>query len=160
MRHTAVLVLGCVLLALLIACGGGSQTADIPTPEAKVVVEAGIEPTPKNGPAKSVPSTPAQVRSTATPLTRFTLMPMSTPTLSAKSEELNNPDETEAEGLNNPSQETQVLDQQEAGMAKQETVFWNDRPLSLPDCTTDFKFSHQWRAPKMCSRYILALVLT
>jgi len=43
-RHTAVLVLGLMLVAV-VACGGGSQTADTPTPETKVVAKAIVEAT-------------------------------------------------------------------------------------------------------------------
>ena len=59
-RHKAVLVLGFVLLAVVMpACGGGSQTADIPTPEAKVVAKTIAQPTATPTAASTqVPPTP------------------------------------------------------------------------------------------------------
>ena len=57
MRHTAVLVLGCVLVALVMACAD-TQTADTPTPEAKVVAKADVEPTPTK--AAEPTATPTQ----------------------------------------------------------------------------------------------------
>ena len=62
-RHTAVLVLGLMLVAV-VACGGGSQTADTPTPETKVVAKAMVEATAQAFPtATPVPQT---VRTTPT----------------------------------------------------------------------------------------------
>ena len=71
-RHKALLLLGCVLLAVMLAaCGGGSQTADVSTPEAKVVAKVEIEPSPTNEPSKSEPANPStpEPSSTETPLT-------------------------------------------------------------------------------------------
>ena len=50
-RHTAVLVLGLMLIAV-VACGGDTQTADIPTPEARAVAKVDLEPSPTNEPSK------------------------------------------------------------------------------------------------------------
>ena len=44
MRHTVLLVLGFVLV-VVVACGDGSQIADTPTPETKVVSNAMVEAT-------------------------------------------------------------------------------------------------------------------
>ena len=69
-RHTALLILGCLLLAVVGACGGGTPKDDIPTPEAKVVAKAEVEPSPTSEPPKpepTKPSTPTEVPPTATP---------------------------------------------------------------------------------------------
>jgi hypothetical protein len=55
MRHTALLVLGCSLLALG-ACGGGTPTDDIPTPEAKVAAKVEVGPSPTKEPPKVEPT--------------------------------------------------------------------------------------------------------
>jgi hypothetical protein len=73
---------------------------------------------------------------------------MSTPTLSAKSEERYNSDEIEAGEPNDMSQETLVSDQGNTGTVNQETVFWNEPELGLPDCTNDFKFTHRLANPE------------
>ncbi len=76
-RHKAVLVLGFVLLAVVMpACGGGSQTADIPTPEAKVVAKTIAQPTATPElTATEVSPTPTQVPPTATPTAASTQVP-------------------------------------------------------------------------------------
>mgnify|MGYP000232838503 CR=1 FL=1 len=45
-------------MAVLVVCGGGSQIADTPTPEAKVVAKADVEPTPTK--AAEPTATPTQ----------------------------------------------------------------------------------------------------
>ena len=55
MRYTAVLVLGFVLLAVVMACGD-TQTADTSTPEAKVVAKVEVNPSPTNEPSKLEPT--------------------------------------------------------------------------------------------------------
>mgnify|MGYP000695777285 CR=1 FL=1 len=40
MRHTAVLVLGCVAVALVVACGGTPQPTPTPTLDVEATVEA------------------------------------------------------------------------------------------------------------------------
>ena len=71
-RHKTLLILGCLLLAVVMAaCGGETQMADIPTPEAKVVAKVEVEPSPTNEPSKSEPANPStsEPSSTETPLT-------------------------------------------------------------------------------------------
>ena len=46
-------------MLLLVACGGGIQIADTPSPEAKVVAKAIVEPTPTNEPPKAEPTKPS-----------------------------------------------------------------------------------------------------
>ena len=64
MRHTAVLVLGCTLAALVMACGD-TRTADTPTPEAKVVAKVEVEPSPTLTTA-SIPLTATSIPPTQT----------------------------------------------------------------------------------------------
>jgi len=45
-------------MLLLAACGGGTQTADTPSPEAKVVAQAIAQPTPTKEPPKPEPTRP------------------------------------------------------------------------------------------------------
>ena len=70
-RHKALLALGCLLLAVMLAaCGGGSQVVDIPTPEAKVAAKVEVEPSSTKAPPKpesTNPSTPTETAPLATP---------------------------------------------------------------------------------------------
>ena len=43
MKHTAVLVLGCVAVALVVACGGTSQPAPAPTLDVEATVQARLK---------------------------------------------------------------------------------------------------------------------
>ena len=63
-RHKALLVLGCVLLAVVMACGD-TRRADTPTPEAKVVAKVEVEPslTPTTA---SIPPTATSIPPTQT----------------------------------------------------------------------------------------------
>jgi len=63
-RHIAVLVLGCLLVALVVACGD-TRTADTPTPEAKVVAKVEVEPSPTPTTA-SIPPTATSIPPTQT----------------------------------------------------------------------------------------------
>ncbi len=60
-------------MLLLAACGGGSQIADTPTPEAKVVAKAIAQPNPTKEPPEPEPTTPPIPKPTSTPT------PMPTP---------------------------------------------------------------------------------
>ena len=78
-RHTTVLVLGFVLVA--VACGD-IRTADTPTPEAKVVAKVEVEPSPTKEPPKPEPTNPptpkpdpTKVPATATATTKATDVP-------------------------------------------------------------------------------------
>jgi len=82
---------------------------------------------------------------TSTPVTEP--LPTSAPTPITKAEELYNPDETISVPTNRV-EDTQISDQQNPNIEKQELVFWNERPDDFPDCTTDFKFSHPLANPK------------
>ena len=46
-------------MLLLVACGGGTQIADTPSPEAKVVAKVEVEPTPTKEPPKPEPTKPS-----------------------------------------------------------------------------------------------------
>ena len=46
LKRTISFLLPAAAILLLVACGGGSQIADTPTPEAKVVAKANVEPSP------------------------------------------------------------------------------------------------------------------
>ena len=69
-RHTAALVPGLVLVAVVLAACGGTQVADVQTPETKVVAKVEVEPSPTNEPSKSEPVKPSTPKpsSTETPL--------------------------------------------------------------------------------------------
>ena len=56
----------------LVACGGGSQIADTPSSEAKVVAKVEVEPTPTKEPPKpelTKPPTATEMAPSATPAT-------------------------------------------------------------------------------------------
>ena len=63
-RHIAILVLAILVLPLVMACGGESQIADTPTPEAKAEATMEVEPTPTKEPPK--PESTKQPTSTPT----------------------------------------------------------------------------------------------
>ena len=169
LKLTISFLLPAAFMLLLVACGGGSQIADTPPPEAKVVAKIEVEPSPTKEPPKPEPTkspaptevpptptatptpipTPTQVPPTATlaPSPTATFTPVPTPTPTAEFEELYSPDETES-AVANPPQETQIPDQQIDRAEKQESFFWNERQPGFPDCTTDFKFSHQFANPE------------
>jgi len=58
LKGTLLFLLPAAFMLLLVACGGGSQIADTPTPEAKVVAKAIAQPTPTKEPPKSEPAKP------------------------------------------------------------------------------------------------------
>jgi hypothetical protein len=168
LKLTLSFLLPAVFMLLLAGCGD-SQTADTPTPEAQVVAKVEVEPSPTSEPPKPEPTkspaptevpptptatptpipTPTQVPPTATltPSPTATFTPVPTPTPTAEFEELYSPDETES-AVAKPPQETQIPDQQIDRAEKQESFFWNERQPGFPDCTTDFKFSHQFANPE------------
>ena len=74
MRHKVIVALGCLLLAVLAACGGGSQITDTQTSEAKVVANVDVEPSPTKQPSEPKPTTPPTPKLTPIPT------PMPTPT--------------------------------------------------------------------------------
>jgi hypothetical protein len=66
------LLLPAIFMLLLAACGGGSQTADTPIPEAKVASKVEVEPSPTKEPPKlepTKPPPPIEVAPSATPPT-------------------------------------------------------------------------------------------
>ena len=148
-RHTAVLALGCVVVALaLAACGGGPSEADIEaTVEARLNEERAREATVETRAqtmAKAMVEATAQAAPTATPVPP-TPTPTHTPT----------PTATPVPPTASPTQvpltvtPTPVeIAQQKADKSEQDEAFWN-KPMwdGLPKCTTDFGFSHQLVAP-------------
>ena len=64
-------------LMLLVGCGGGSQIADTPTPEANVVAKAEVESSPTKEPPKPEPSA-----DTPTPVAKVETKPSSTNVIS------------------------------------------------------------------------------
>ena len=52
LKLTISLLLTAAFMLLLVACGGGTQIADTPSPEAAVVAKVEVEPTPTKEPPK------------------------------------------------------------------------------------------------------------
>ena len=80
LKLTISFLLSAVFVSLLVACGGGTQIADTPTPEAKVVAKVEVEPSPTKEPPKpepTNPSTPTEMPPTVIPTT---VPPTATPT--------------------------------------------------------------------------------
>ncbi len=72
LKFTISFLLPAAFILLLAACGGETQTADTPTPEAKVAVKAIVELTPTNEPPKpelTKPPTATGLAPAATPTT-------------------------------------------------------------------------------------------
>ena len=60
LKLTISFLLPAAFMSLLVACGGGTQIADTPSPEAKVLAKAIVEPTPtKELPKPVSTNTPA-----------------------------------------------------------------------------------------------------
>jgi len=57
-KLTISLFLPAAFVLVLVACGGGTQTADTPSPEAKVVAKVEVEPSPTKEPPKPEPTKP------------------------------------------------------------------------------------------------------
>ncbi len=82
LKLTISILLPAAFMLVLVACGGESQIADTPSPEAKVVAKVEVEPSPgkeppKPGPTK--PSIPTEMAPSAT-LTYTPTPPAATPT--------------------------------------------------------------------------------
>ena len=58
MKLTISILLPAAFMLLLVACGGESQTADTPTPEADVLAKVEVEPSPTEEPPKPEPTKP------------------------------------------------------------------------------------------------------
>ena len=85
LKLTISFLLPVAFMSLLVACGGGNQTADTPTPEATVVVKAIVEPTPTKEPPKPESAKPPAPESNpteapTTPIPTVVSTPIPTPT--------------------------------------------------------------------------------
>ena len=85
LKLTILFLLPAAFMSLLVACGGGSQAADTPTPEATVVAKTIAQPTPTKEPPKSIPtkppaSEPSPTEVPTTPIPTVVSTPIPTPT--------------------------------------------------------------------------------